>query len=342
MFSLILYDLKERKNIMNPTVIPSQQKHHFTFPESNIDIKFMSDQLENYLLSEAPEAPQLIRIRNSGGELQPFLRKGIVGQLVGAGGIGKTHWLAQLALSVATGATFLERYIIQHPSNVFIGLGENSDEDIHRLMHKTARGMAHRFQDWNKTFTDAAHRLAVMSFTGMHASFIHDHKATPFYNQLLESLKATEPIDGWGLIILDPISRFLGADAEKDNAAATRFIALLERFTLELKGRPTVLFGHHMGKSGVSSVNTDQTAARGSSALTDGVRWQANLDRVKKDQPDKDGNEYERDQIVFRVVKSNFTAIPDAHLLKKDSTGCLSCNDKTTNLHKSLSARNLK
>ena len=160
-----------------------------------------------------------------------------------------------------------------------------------------------------------------MSVTGSDATFIHQGSPTAFFETLLSQLKAKQPDQGWSCIILDPISRFLGADAETDNASATRFISLLERITMELKGNPTVLFGHHMNKSGIGSKNTDQAAARGSSALTDGVRWQANLERVKKEE-DVDSPS-DLNQVVLRTVKSNFTVILPEQRLQKDETGCL-------------------
>jgi hypothetical protein len=277
-------------------------------------IQFIHELLpeHNFLLTEAPEAPMLMKIINESSP-KAFLRKGIVGQLVGAGGIGKTHWLAQLAIAVTTGGTFLDIYSIPVAGKVFLGLGENSTDDIHRLLRKVTRNYS------DELLKTISAQLSVQSFVGMQASFIDRTGPTSFFDEFITQLKEKSPSGGWSLIILDPISRFLGADAETDNAAATQFIALLERITLEVPGNPTVLFGHHMSKSSLSNTNTDQTAARGSSALTDGVRWQANLEKVETDE-----KEPVKDQIKFKVVKSNFTAIPEPQILKKDGEGRLS------------------
>jgi RecA-family ATPase len=142
---------------------------------------------------------------------------------------------------------------------------------------------------------------------------------------LKNALIAQEPEEGWSCIIFDPISRFLGAEAETDNASATQFIALLENLILVLKGRPTIILGHHMNKSGVSGTNTDQAAARGSSALTDAVRFQINLEKKLASVSGNKSTEktYEKDKIWMRYVKTNFTApIPD-QTLKKDPYGVL-------------------
>jgi len=272
-------------------------------------MKFCSQNLEN-----APESLWLIKVRKN-SSFEPFLKQGIVGQLVGAGGIGKTHFLVQLALSIVTGVPFLEEYTTGRPGNVFLGLGENSEDDLHRLLHKMVTSL--KFSQNQKI--EASKRLAIMSFCGMDASFVKDKSPTAFYNNLFNELKIKEPDDGWSLIIFDPISRLLGADAENDNAAATQFISLLERLSLELSGKPTILFGHHMSKAGFGNIDTDQTAARGSSALTDGVRWQANLEKVQMES----SNETDRTKIKFKVVKSNFTEIPDSQILEKDKLGCL-------------------
>jgi hypothetical protein len=309
-----------RKEFIGATIAHVPQNGAIALIKEPI-IKFISEQSVNYLTQEAPEAPVLLQAMHNGYYI-PFLRKGIVGQLVGAGGIGKTHWFMQLALAVATRSEFLETYRINESGAVFMGLGENTDDDIHRLFHKHAKKMTAEQK------AVAAQKISVMSFTGKQASFIkEDGNATDTYKKLLQALKEKEPTTGWTLIILDPISRFFGADVEKDNAAATNFIALLENMILELKGKPTLLFGHHMSKSGLGSTNSDQSAARGSSAITDGVRWQGNLEKVEavSGSPEK----YDNNKVRFKVVKSNFTMAPEPLLLEKNSVGCLiKCNEE--------------
>lgn len=299
-------------------------------PKGGFSIKFINEMEKNYLIEDAEDIPRLINFIDNGTP-KPFIRKGVVGMVVGAGGVGKTHFLTQLGLSIAVGSPFLKKYPVEKPGSVFIGLGENSEEDIHRLLRKTFKKMF--FIESQMTFEQKqelekiSKRISVMSFTGMQASFIKQENPTALFQLFFNELKAKEPEDGWACIILDPISRFLGADAETDNASATQFIALLENLTLELKGKPTVIFGHHMNKSGVSGTNTDQAAARGSSAITDGVRFQINLDKVVKE-VNKNEKIYEKDKICMRLVKSNFTSpIPD-QILQKDGYGILECSQQ--------------
>lgn len=275
---------------------------------SPIILKFIYELPINYLTTDAPETPTLVSIMD-GSNTKPFIRKGIVGAIVGAGGIGKTHLLVQLALSVATGKCLFEKLSTGKAGYVFIGLGENSDEDIHRIFRK------HSYAGFTKDeIATAVKHIVVKSFMGEDASFVKKGgEATDYYKNLIQALIEKEPEGGWSLIILDPISRCLGPDAENDNAAATRFISLLENMILRLKGNPTILFGHHMSKSGFGNSNTDQTASRGSSAITDGVRWQANLERV----------EDSTNQVKLKIVKSNHTQIYEPMILEKDNNGCL-------------------
>lgn len=291
--------------------------------KAKVNIQFLSEKPKNFLLDEAPEMPRLLSVID-GASVRAFIPRGIVGMLAGAGGVGKTHFLTQLAISVASGDMFLGKYLIQKIGHAFLALGENTEDDIHRLLRKTYKKM-YPTAELQASKSDLCQRLATMSVMGMDASLIDDrNKPTEFYGELLSELKGKEPDAGWDLIILDPISRFLGPRAETDNAAATQTMALLERMCIELKGKPLVLFGHHMNKSGVGGSVTDQTSARGSSAITDAVRWHANLEKIPVEstasQPTK---EYVPNKIKFRVVMSNHTAIPPAETLTRDDFGNL-------------------
>lgn len=291
-------------------------------------VQFISDQPIKFLTKHPSDMPRLVNYIDE-GQPKPFIRRGIVGQLVGAGGVGKTHALAQLALSLTTGTPWLDIYQVESKGYVFMGLGENAEDDIHRLLWKIGKNLSNN-QDTtlfsSNHFLEAEKRLAVASFTGKDPTFIRNGSPTPFYQKFLQELKEKEPSDGWSCIILDPISRFMGSDAENDNAAATQFISLLERLTLELRGHPTVLFGHHMNKSSLGNTSTNQGASRGSSAITDGVRWQANLERVASTEEEEKTDPI---KVKLRVVKSNFTPILPAQVLKKDENGCLQPVHKT-------------
>ena len=284
-------------------------------------IRFLHQFETNFLLTEPQKKPALLEYANEDGKPMTFLPKGIVAMLVGAGGVGKTHLLSQLTISIATGSPFLSMFTPTkncgegNRGNVFFGLGENHYSDIHRILHKAAKEL----RKYRPTLLeDALHHIAPFSFCGQQAAFLEKGKPSRYFRELKNRLEDLAPKDGWSLIILDPVSRLLGADAEEDNAAATQFIALLEELTLELPGNPTVLFAHHVNKMAIEKgKDQDQTAARGSSALTDGVRWQANFIKARVTTSET------KDIAILKMTKSNFTAILEEVKTKKDVDGFL-------------------
>jgi hypothetical protein len=123
-------------------------------------------------------------------------------------------------------------------------------------------------------------------------------------------------------VILDPLSRFAGLEVESDNAAATRFVQAVERLTAPLHGHPTVLLWHHTNKASrkdgqsTASDAAAATAARGMSALTDGVRWQANIEALKR-------YEGAPELVSLAVVKNNYGRYPQPVKLMRGAEGAL-------------------
>jgi len=283
--------------------------------------KFLSEYPNNFLLTPAPALQSLLCDEQG----NVFIPRGIVASLIAAGGTGKTHWCAQLALSMALGCKFLAKYSPGKEGSVAFIAGESSQDDIHRLLQKTVSGFFgyHKKPLVISALTEASSRFLVSTVTGFDASFV-DRNGTPsfFYKQLLEQLITKEPEAGWDLIILDPASRFLGANAETDNAAATAFIALLENIIKSLRGKPTILFAHHMSKNAIGSGDTGSTASRGASGLTDGVRLQINLEKFSKDEAYKN-------KIKMKITKTNYTIMREDQIIAKDYQGHLAIEIKS-------------
>ncbi len=300
--------------------IEKNQKLSNKFP-----IRFLDQFENNFLLINPPKKPMLLEYADVNGIPTGFLPKGIVAMLVGAGGIGKTHLLAQLAIAVASGTSWLETYTTtQHcgtdkRGNVFFGLGENQYDDIHRVLYKASKHLRNTTPDLleKDPLEDASNRIAAFSFCGQQAAFIEEKKPSRYFHEFKMRLIEVSPKGGWDLIILDPVSRLMGADAETDNAAATQFIALLEELTIDLPGNPTILFAHHVSKGAIrgnatnkSSEGASQADSRGASALTDGVRWQSNF--------------YKKETVIaIEMTKSNFTQIIDPIQLERELDGYL-------------------
>lgn len=291
-------------------------------PKDLFPIRFLNQFENNFLLVKPSPKPMLLEYSNEKGIPIGFLPKSIVAMLFGAGGVGKTHFLAQLAIAVATGTPFIDTYTTtehcgaEKMGNVFFGLGENQYDDIHRVLYKASKKLREKQPDFLKCdpLQEASKRIAPFSFCGQQAAFIEEKKPSLYFRQLKMRLEDMAPKEGWSLIILDPVSRLMGADAETDNAAATQFIALLEELIIDLPGKPTILFAHHQNKLSLHAKEKSQTAARGSSALTDGVRWQILLSKENND---------EREEIKLTMTKTNFTAFAPGINLEKDREGFL-------------------
>lgn len=296
-----------------------------------IQLQWLSEMPIDYLEVDPPPKPRLMYLVEKSGKKVTFLHKEIVAMIVAAGGTGKTHLLSHLALCLATGIPFLGKFEFDTPGHVCFIVGENNDGDIHRLFRKTKRSLEQMLKDNHhradhekfclfnpNPFKGAAKRIIPLSVHGKNATFIDSEgNPTEFLKNLQRQLIEKEPENGLDLIIFDPITRFAGLDAETDNALATAFISIAESLSSSLRGKPTILLSHHMSKGAASSNGSStQSAARGSSAFTDGVRWQANLDRGDRDE------EMPNEITIFTVTKSNFTAVPSKIQIKKDKEGC--------------------
>jgi len=251
---------------------------------------------------------------------RPILPMGKVGMLAAGGGVGKTMALVQLALAVATGRPWLATasgsggfLTPEGGGRVLLALGEEDELEVRRRLFRAAELMRRaRDRHVEADLWKAAERIVVLPLAGRDVSLVDGPdprigKRSSSSSQTAVDLARLLEEDGqrrgdWALVVVDPLSRFAGIDSEKDNAAATRFIQELERFT-EAPGTPTVLVAHHASQDGrTKSKNgeqADDTHARGVTALSDGVRWHAAL--AKKDADDVR-------MATLAVVKSNYGA----------------------------------
>jgi RecA-family ATPase len=108
-------------------------------------------------------------------------------------------------------------------------------------------------------------------------------------------------------VVLDTLTRFAGGDTEKDSAQATRFIQAVESLC-KAPGSPTVLVAHHTNKiSRQEGAATSSSNSRGSSALTDGARWVANLESLSDE------------SAKLTITKSNYAMSGPPVMLARDS-----------------------
>jgi regulatory protein RepA len=255
------------------------------------------------LINVKPAPRQSILVDRTSDEEKPWLVRGKTGLLVAPGGGGKTGLLMQMAAAVATGRDWLGYGTRTRPGEkVLVVLGEEDLGEVHiRLWHLTI-GLSDQ---------DRKNLAAQLFVLPMHSQSVRFDAG--FCGALHAYLQDNGP---WCLVIMDPASRFMGTDVEVDNAAATIFVESVERLTT-VPGGPAVLLGHHTNKGALGGGKTDQSAARGSSALVDGVRWVCNMELV--DDPDHLTDKKYRDWRVLRVVKTNYTARTKAQHIRYDS-----------------------
>jgi hypothetical protein len=289
-----------------------------------------------------PPARRYLLHQGDEGDGAGMLPLGRVGMIAGAGAAGKSWLATELALAVASGADWLG-FKVYAPGRVLLILGEEDEPEARRRLYYGARVLG--LSDHQREL--ARERLWVLPLCGRAVALTAEDAAqvpegrstdtaaglpaTALYWELLDRLEA-DAGDGWSLVVLDPLSRFAGPDVEVDNAQATRFVQAVERFTAA-PGTPTVIVCHHTTKShrrgeqGGTGAAAEATAARGASGLTDGVRWQANLEA--KTWPPTPPEEKEKTRppamAVLRVTKSNYAAFPPERWLvrEKDNHGAL-------------------
>jgi len=207
-----------------------------------------------------------------------FLPFDIIGLIPAAGGTGKTFFLLELALSVATGTCFLKpEWVTGEPGKVLCVLGEESEDEIHRRLQKMI--LKNGYDPQQKELIKRNLRIELTH--GSNPGFANnqtDDSHSDFFNDLV----ADSINQRYKLIILDPLSRFYKAD-ENDATRATLFIEKLELLKEQVKqetGEKIVVLGaHHVNKS---STKSDMTAGmmRGSSAFVDGARWVLGLQKI--------------------------------------------------------------
>jgi RecA-family ATPase len=190
------------------------------------------------------------------------------------------------------------------PGKVLLVLGEEDGEEVHRRVHRAAHQTG---------VTPPEGAIVTLPLTGMACPMIEEGDDGAFLAWLREFVATTGP---YALIVVDPVSRFCGQDAERDNAA-TRFCQALESLIVP-SGGASVLGSHHVNKgSRGSGATVDASSPRGASAIVDGSRWTSTV-----------GVEYipgvAIDTVLtFSVAKTNYAKKPPPLELRYSDGGVL-------------------
>ncbi|MCK9367395.1 MAG: helicase RepA family protein [Metallibacterium scheffleri] len=237
----------------------------------------------------------------------PGFVEGAVGSIVAAGATGKSFFALQLAVHLAGGADTLELAGVSgweptHGRVLYLG-GEDPDGVLAQRMHAIGKRLSPDQQ------ASAAENLHAAALVGLGAR-IDD----PRWQQRIE-----HAAQGCRLVIVDTLRRFHASD-ENDSGEMAVLLGTIEQICK--RSGTSVLFLHHVSKAGALNGASDQQAARGSSVLTDNVRWQCNLSTMTQAEAGgcAIGEDERRTLVKCSWPKVNYSA-PIADLWFRRTTG---------------------
>jgi hypothetical protein len=254
----------------------------------------------------------------------PGLLAGTVGVLVAPGAAGKTTLLTQLACDIAAGAPVGGGVLTSESLNpagkrVVFFLAEESQAIMHHRIQAALEGVQRMaaFQTASACET-LAQRLTAnlhlypLAGAGRLQCVDGDGSTT---NEMQQMLAACE---GARLVIIDPLRRF-HAGEENDSAHMSAVVAAFEH--VARKTDAAVILSHHANRSSVLNGGGGlATAGRGSSALTDGSRWQANLSGIT-DQMALRYRIADAERRLFvrlDIAKANYVAASEPTILRRN------------------------
>ncbi len=214
----------------------------------------------------------------------PGLTPKSVGTIVGAGGVGKTTLLMQLAMALTTKTSALGGGFAPNgePYRVVLIAAEESADILRIRLHSINNWMKSELPQLpllSPASSDEPEalmekNLLLVPAAGQSVYLVKNGETTEFHETLCQFCK------GARLIIIDPLRRLHDGD-ENNSAAMTHIVQILE--DLGKRTGAAVIAAHHMSKGAVfNGANDSAAASRGSSALTDAVRWQLNLSAMSE------------------------------------------------------------
>jgi RecA-family ATPase len=261
--------------------------------------------------------------------LHDCLPLGKVGLLVAPGGTGKSQLALQLAIAVASGGHLAGYWKVGEKGRVLGLFAEEDDEELHRRLRAVLRGLAAGADQTSAVESDLRENLLLKSLSGEDslmtcADASGSVTRTNFSERLCDLVKQ---LGDFKLIIIDPVSRFRGGN-ENFAEDATRFVEAAEFIARETGA--TVLLLHHANKASSSGEDQHQGASRGSSALTDGVRWQMNLAALTDKQAKVLAleNAVRHEYLAAKVTKNNYGPSGETVFLHRETHGVLAFHNQ--------------
>lgn len=241
--------------------------------------------------------------------VMPGMLSGTVGAIIGPGGAGKSMAALEIAIAVAGGPDLLGLWdtLIPRTGRVVYFAAEDPVPPIQRRLHSLGGSLSPQAR------AHVDEHLTIYSIIGQPA----DIMTAQWQEKLLAESRDSR------LIILDTLRRLHHLD-ENSSGDMARLIGALEH--VAHKSSCSILYLHHSSKSAaINGLGSEQQATRGSSVLTDNVRWQANMVVLDKKTAAKSkiDEKNRRKYVQFCVSKQNYDApIPDKWL-KREAGGVL-------------------
>lgn len=256
--------------------------------------------------------------------LRDCLPCGKVAAIIAPGGTGKSIFSLQLAVSVACGLPLAGVWHVEQPGPVLGLFAEDDEEELHRRLHSIVTQL--RSEGVMSPEVDARlkENLFVRSMVAdnnLMTSALPNGQVvqTPYVQRLIATVRQAPDAR---LVIVDPASRFRGGQ-ENSAEDMTRFVEALE--LLSKTTGTTVVVLHHANKGSMQGGEQSQSASRGSSAFTDGVRWQLNMAPLTEKEGKAFGVPEERRShyLSATVTKNNYASPQATVYLMRGAGGCL-------------------
>jgi hypothetical protein len=227
--------------------------------------------------------------------LERYLQENEVAMFAGPGSVGKSYFMMEAAVCIATGSQFFGLMKKPAPRRCMYVMAERHEKNLMRRFHKIAHHIAERSTD-PKERERFEQRLKMNYYTKSLAGeslqlieFVSQQWRPAFatLDALIEELKLAK-IE---VIFADPISRFQGGN---ENAAEIVSAVIKALEYISQHTGCSCVFLHHTGKS----ERDDQYVGRGSSAWTDNTSETVALSLVEK-----------RDELEIPKVEGKFGAV---------------------------------
>jgi RecA-family ATPase len=245
----------------------------------------------------------------------PGLVPATVGSIVSPGGQGKSVLALTLAHLVGGGTDLLN--FGTFPTGRVVYLSAEDSEDI---LHERLYYIGDKLDNTQRE--RCSRELYIEDLTKATPDLVNGELAEE-WRRFIEQLAT-----GTRLLILDTLRNFHSSD-ENNSTAMSILIGYLR--AIAARTGCAILFLHHTNKSAAISGQGDmQQASRGSSVLTDNIRWQAYLAGMTSEESEKFTNEYGQTiredkgyYVRFGISKQNYSSPFTERWFKRGKGGIL-------------------